>query len=73
MKVNSAIATTSSRLDREAELPTEVEAQKQTITARTITYCHNSLERSHFFCLLKDRKVDPPLISKGLIPRRSAA
>lgn len=34
MRINSTIATTSSRLNREIELPPEVEAQKQVISDR---------------------------------------
>lgn len=54
MKVNSTLATTSSRLNRE-KLPPEVEAQKQAITETTIAYCNESLDHSRFFTLLKGR------------------
>ncbi|TVQ16323.1 MAG: hypothetical protein EA367_20475 [Leptolyngbya sp. DLM2.Bin15] len=62
MTINSAIATTSSRLDREIELPPEVEAQKQAITDRAIAYCNESLDRSRFFSLLKDGEVTPGMM-----------
>jgi hypothetical protein len=53
MKVNSTIATTSSRLNREIELLPEVEAQEQAITDKTTAYCNESLDHSRFFSLLK--------------------
>jgi thiaminase len=56
MKVNSTLATTSSRLNRE-KLPPEVEAQKQAITETTIAYCNESLDHSRFFTLLKDGEI----------------
>ncbi|MBD2234742.1 iron-containing redox enzyme family protein [Phormidium tenue] len=62
MKTNSAIATTSSRLDREIELPPEIKAQKQAITDKTIAYCNESLNRSRFFSLLKDGEITPDIM-----------
>jgi len=67
MKVNSTIATTSSRLNREIELPPEVEAQKQAISERTIAYCNKSLDRSRFFSLLKDGEITPSIMQYAFL------
>lgn len=62
MKINSAVATTSSRLNREIELLPEIKAQKQSITDRTVDYCNESLDRSRFFSLLEDGEVTPDMM-----------
>jgi thiaminase len=67
MKVNSAIATTSSRLNREIELLPEVEAQEQVISKRTIAFCNESLERSRFFSLLKDGEITPSIMQYAFL------
>jgi thiaminase len=67
MQIKSAIATTSSRLNREIELPPEVEAQKQSITNRTIAYCNESLDRSRFFSLLKAREITPDMMQYAFL------
>ncbi|NJR63257.1 MAG: iron-containing redox enzyme family protein [Cyanobacteria bacterium CRU_2_1] len=67
MMVNSKIATTSSRLNREIESSPEVEAQKQAVSERTIAYCHESLDRSRFFSLLKDGEVTPDMMQYAFL------
>jgi thiaminase len=67
MNVNSIAATTSSRLNRELILAPEIEAQKQVISEQTIAYCHQALDRSRFFSLLKDGKMSPALIQYAFL------
>jgi thiaminase len=67
IKVNSAIATTSSRLNRETELPPGVEAQEKAISARTIAYCNELLNRSRFFRMLRDGTITPALIQYAFL------
>ncbi len=57
----SAIIT-SSRLNRDIELPPAVKTQFAEISSSTIAYCHETLDRSRFFCLLKAGAVAPSLI-----------
>jgi pyrroloquinoline quinone (PQQ) biosynthesis protein C len=70
MKASSAIATTSTRLNREIELLPEVEAQKQAITERTIAYCHESLDRSYFFSKLKNGEMTQSLMQYAFLQYR---
>lgn len=67
MKINSAIATTSSRLNRDTELPAGVDVQKQEITQKTIDYCNELLDRSRFFNLLKDEKMTPSIMQYAFL------
>lgn len=67
MKVSSALSTTSSRLNREIELPSEVEAQNQIISERTITYCNTALDRSRFFSLLKGGEITPSIMQYAFL------
>lgn len=67
MQISSAIATTSSRLNRETELPPEAEAQKQAITETTIAYCNELLDRSRFFSLLKDGEMTPSILQYAFL------
>lgn len=53
MNVQSAISLTSSRLNRDFNLSTAAQAQEATISAHTIAYCHQALDQSQFFGLLK--------------------
>lgn len=57
-----AIAQTSSRLNRDIELPPAVKAQEAAISSRTIAYCHEVLDRSRFFCLPKAGDMTPALM-----------
>ena len=67
MSINSIVATTSSRLNREPSLSPELEVQKQIISERTIAYCHEVLDRSRFFSLLKDGKMPPALMQYAFL------
>lgn len=60
MKV-PAITLTSSRLNRDI-VPPAIQAQAATISSRTIDYCHEVLDRSQFFCLLKAETITPQLM-----------
>lgn len=62
MKVQPAIALTSSRFNRDIELPPAMKAQEAVISSRTIAYCQEVLDRSQFFCLLKAKTITPPLM-----------
>ena len=62
-----AIATTSSRLDRETELPPIVKAQMEVISTKAIAYCRESLDRSGFFTLLKTGTIAPSLIQYAFL------
>jgi thiaminase len=64
------IATTSSRLNRETELPPDVEAQEKVISARTIAYCNESLARSRFFKMLKEGLITPSLMQYAFLQYR---
>ncbi|MEH2241835.1 iron-containing redox enzyme family protein [Nostoc sp.] len=67
MKEKPAIALTSSRLNRDIELLPAVKAQESVITSRTIAYCHEVLDRSRFFCLLKAGAITPPLMQYAFL------
>ena len=67
MKVEPAIAQTSSRLNRDIELPPAVKAQESAISSRTIAYCDEILDRSRFFCLLKDSAIAPPMMQYAFL------
>ncbi|MEH2323362.1 MAG: iron-containing redox enzyme family protein [Nostoc sp.] len=67
MKEKPAIALTSSRLNRDIELPPAVKAQESAISSRTIAYCHEVLDRSRFFCLLKAGAITPPMIQYAFL------
>ncbi|KAB8332678.1 iron-containing redox enzyme family protein [Scytonema tolypothrichoides VB-61278] len=62
-----AIALTSSRLNRDIELPPAVKAQESAISSRTIAYCHSVLDRSRFFCLLKTGNITPPMMQYAFL------
>ena len=62
MHEDSAIALTSSRLDRSIELPPAIKAQEEVITAQTIAYCQAAFDRSRFFSQLKAGHVTPSLM-----------
>lgn len=65
-----AIALTSSRLNRDIELPPAIKAQAAAITSRTITYCQNVLDRSQFFCRLKAQTITPQLMQYAFLQYR---
>jgi len=67
MKVQPAIALTSSRLNRDIELSPAVKAQFLEITSSTIVHCHEALDRSRFFCLLKDYAIAPPMMQYAFL------
>ncbi|MBR8834972.1 MAG: iron-containing redox enzyme family protein [Stigonema ocellatum SAG 48.90 = DSM 106950] len=67
MKVEPAIALTSSRLNRDIELPPAVKAQESAISSRTIAYCNEVLDHSRFFCLLKAGAVTPPMMQYAFL------
>jgi thiaminase len=67
MKVEPATTRTSSRLNRDIELPPAMKAQEAAITSRTIAYCHEVLNRSHFFCLLKAETITPQLMQYAFL------
>jgi thiaminase len=62
-----AIALTSSRLNRDIELPPAVKAQEAAISSRTVAYCDEVLDRSRFFCLLKDYAITPPMMQYAFL------
>lgn len=70
MKVSSVAATTSSRLNRERELPPDVETQLNVFSTMVIDYCHKSLERSRFFRLLKNEKISLPIMKYAFLQYR---
>ena len=45
----------------------EIAAQKQAIGERTIAYCHQALDRSRFFTLLKNGEMSPPLMQYAFL------
>lgn len=53
MQVSAAMATTSSRLNRETQLPFEIEEKLEEISTIAINYCHDSLDKSSFFSQIK--------------------
>ncbi|MBW4513005.1 MAG: iron-containing redox enzyme family protein [Scytonematopsis contorta HA4267-MV1] len=57
-----AIALTSSRLNRDIELTPAVKAQFGEICSKTIAYCHEALDNSRFFSLLKAGTVSEALM-----------
>lgn len=61
------VALTSSRLDRDTELPPAVKAQEAEISSRTIAYCQEALDRSRFFCLLKAGAIAPPMMQYAFL------
>ncbi|MDF5722044.1 MAG: iron-containing redox enzyme family protein [Rhizonema sp. PD37] len=67
MKVQPAIGLTSSRLNRDIELPPAVKAQESAISSRTIAYCHSVIDSSRFFCLLKAGAIAPPLMQYAFL------
>lgn len=62
MHEKSAIALTSSRLDRTVELSPAIKAQEEAVTAQTIAYCQAALDRSRFFGLLKAGMIPPAMM-----------
>lgn len=69
MKV-PAIALTSSRINRDIELPPALKAQEAAISSRTIAYCHEALDRSQFFCRLKAETITPSLMQYAFLQYR---
>jgi thiaminase len=67
MQIAEINTDTSSRLNREVALAPEVEAQKREICDRTIAYCHDSLDRSRFFSLLKSGAMSPATIQSAFL------
>lgn len=67
MNMQPAIALTSSRLNRSIELSPAVKAQEAAITARTVAYCHEVLDRSRFFSLLKAETLPPLLMQYAFV------
>ncbi|MDB9456912.1 iron-containing redox enzyme family protein [Dolichospermum circinale CS-1225] len=71
MMINSssrlAIASTSSRLDRETELPPIAKAQMELISTKAIDYCHEALDRSRFFNMLKDGVITPSIMQYAFL------
>ena len=67
MNMQPAIELTSSRLNRDVELPPKVKVQEIAITARTIAYCHEVLDRSRFFSLLKAGEMPPTLMQYAFL------
>lgn len=67
MKVQPAIALTSSRLNRDIELSPAVKAQFLEITSSTIVHCHEVLDRSRFFYLLKDYAIAPAMMQYAFL------
>lgn len=62
-----AITLTSSRLNRDVELPAAVKAQEAAISSRTIDYCHEVLDRSCFFSRLKAGAITPPMMQYAFL------
>lgn len=62
MNRQPAIASTSSRLNRDFELSNTVQTQEAALSARTIDYCHQTLDQSRFFSLLAAGRVTPALM-----------
>src|SRR4051812_22379881 len=67
MKITSAAVTTSSRLDRGQGLSPEVEERAESITAQTIAYCNEALDRGRFFRLLQSGGLPPPLMNYAFL------
>jgi thiaminase len=67
MQANEISTNTSSRLNRESILSPEVEAQREAISNRTIAYCHESLDRSRFFSLLKDGEISTSMMQYAFL------
>lgn len=67
MNVEPAIAQTSSRLNRDIELPPKVKALESAISSKTIAYCHSVLDRSRFFCQIKDYAITGPLMQYAFL------
>jgi pyrroloquinoline quinone (PQQ) biosynthesis protein C len=67
MTAKPAIALTSSRLKRDIERSPALKAQEAAITSRTIDYCHDVLDRSRFFSLLKAGAITPPLMQYAFL------
>jgi thiaminase len=61
------VALTSSRLNRDIELPPAVKAQEAEISSRIIAYCQQALDRSRFFCLLKAGAIAPPMMQYAFL------
>lgn len=61
MDSQTAIALTSSRLNRDF-ISTAVQAQEATLSSHTIAYCHQVLDSSRFFSLLKTGDLTLPLM-----------
>ena len=62
-----AIELTSSRLNRDIELSSAVQAQEAAITAHTIAHCQAVLDRSRFFSLLKTEAMPPTLMQYAFL------
>lgn len=70
MKASSMPAATSSRLDRTIDLPVELESQVNAISTTAIAYCHEALDRSRFFTLLKNGEKALPVIQYAFLQYR---
>lgn len=62
MSKKPAIALTSSRLDRNLDRSETVQTQAEILSARTIDYCNQALDRSRFFNLLAAGKMTQSLM-----------
>jgi len=65
--MKAIITSTSSRLERDAELSSEVQAQEAAITERAIAYCQTALGRSRFFRLLKAGNLTPAIMQYAFL------
>ncbi|MBE9137732.1 hypothetical protein IQ254_11100 [Nodosilinea sp. LEGE 07088] len=70
MKASSVTATTSSRLDRAIALPVELETRVNAISTAAIAYCHEALDRSRFFNLLKTTDQALPIMQYAFLQYR---
>ncbi|HEV3157792.1 MAG TPA: iron-containing redox enzyme family protein [Candidatus Baltobacteraceae bacterium] len=57
MKVSSAVAATSTRLNREMMLPPQIELLEERIANHAVAYCNEVLDQSRFFNALKDASL----------------
>ncbi|WP_445927112.1 hypothetical protein [Leptodesmis sp.] len=59
---SNAVSNTSSRLSRSTDLSPAINAQIETVCTETIHQCHQALDRSHFFTLLKNQTIPLQLL-----------
>ena len=67
MKVEPAITLTSSRLNRSIERSPALQVQEAAISTKTIAYCHEVLDSSRFFGLLKAGKITPSIMQYAFL------